>query len=434
MTGMACFASTSFSISKAKYSAYHDDYLTTTNGQEEVYVIDTISSKSSISCVFSGQDSLYNCRWYQFSTSSVYNLSEISNFNVVGDSTWVNGVSIGKGYLVEALDSAGNKIRKYVWLTPHKVVSSVKWQSDTSYCNQLPLIVEPRMTYLSLSDYQMPVRRTLQFTYDVFEMQAGDTIFSKSVSVKSDSLFVITDIPTVNTTFDITEDGYDWKMTTDTFFTTAVNAFPQYSTSDKAENEIDEESGFEHDSEGHVVYYFDGGATFRSSGPLYLDLKSNASPKVDDIQWQIASDSAFTNPYTIYNKPTIFNYKFSEAGTHCIKLIVKNKKSGCDYESAGCFKIVSSALYIPNTFTPNGDGKNDKFKVAYSSIKSYTCRIYNQWGRKIYDSDDITEGWDGKIGSSEAPTGVYFYIITAKGTDGTDYDKKGTLNLLRSAK
>jgi hypothetical protein len=65
-------------------------------------------------------------------------------------------------------------------------------------------------------------------------MQAGDTIFSKSVSVKSDSLFVITDIPTVNTTFDITEDGYDWKMTTDTFFTTAVNAFPQYSTSDKA--------------------------------------------------------------------------------------------------------------------------------------------------------------------------------------------------------
>jgi hypothetical protein len=157
--------------------------------------------------------------------------------------------------------------------------------------------------------------------------------------VKSDSLFVITDIPTVNTTFDITEDGYDWKMTTDTFFTTAVNAFPQYSTSDKAENEIDEESGFEHDSEGHVVCYFDGGATFRSSGPLYLDLKSNASPKVDDIQWQIASDSAFTNPYTIYNKPTIFNYKFSEAGTHCIKLIVKNKKSGCDYESAGCFKI-----------------------------------------------------------------------------------------------
>jgi gliding motility-associated-like protein len=352
----------------------------------------------------------------------------------VGDSTWVNGVSIGNGYLVEASDSAGNKIRKYVWLTPHKVVSSVKWQSDTSYCNQLPLIVEPRMTYLSLSDYQMPVRRTLQFTYDVFEMQAGDTIFSKSVSVKSDSLFVITDIPTVNTTFDITEDGYDWKMTTDTFFTTAVNAFPQYSTSDKAENEIDEESGFEHDSEGHVVYYFDGGATFRSSGPLYLDLKSNASPKVDDIQWQIASDSAFTNPYTIYNKPTIFNYKFSEAGTHCIKLIVKNKKSGCNYESAGCFKIVSSALYIPNTFTPNGDGKNDKFKVAYSSIKSYTCRIYNQWGRKIYDSDDITEGWDGKIGSSEAPTGVYFYIITAKGTDGTDYDKKGTLNLLRSAK
>ena len=111
MTGMACFASTSFSISKAKYSAYHDDYLTTTNGQEEVYVIDTISSKSSISCVFSGQDSLYNCRWSQFSTSSVYNLSEISKFNLVGDSTWVNGVSIGKGYLVEASNSAGNKIQ-----------------------------------------------------------------------------------------------------------------------------------------------------------------------------------------------------------------------------------------------------------------------------------------------------------------------------------
>ena len=111
MTGMACFCIHIFSISKAKYSAYHDDYLTTTNGQEEVYVIDTISSKSSISCVFSGQDSLYNCRWYQFSHLQ-YTICQRSLILMSWGLYLGQWCSIGKSYLVEASILAGNKILK----------------------------------------------------------------------------------------------------------------------------------------------------------------------------------------------------------------------------------------------------------------------------------------------------------------------------------
>jgi gliding motility-associated-like protein len=93
---------------------------------------------------------------------------------------------------------------------------------------------------------------------------------------------------------------------------------------------------------------------------------------------------------------------------------------------------VHSTLTIPNVFTPNGDGKNDKFQVQDTSIASFNCIIFNRWGKLIYEWSDVNNGWDGKTGSgAEAPDGTYFYIITAKGYDNVNYNIHGAVTLLR---
>jgi len=91
-------------------------------------------------------------------------------------------------------------------------------------------------------------------------------------------------------------------------------------------------------------------------------------------------------------------------------------------------------LEVPNVFTPNGDGINDEFRVAYQSLTKFEAWIYNRWGRLVYHWNDPQKGWDGNIGGKKAAEGAYFYVIKAVGSDGIKYLKKGDINLLRGKK
>jgi gliding motility-associated-like protein len=88
--------------------------------------------------------------------------------------------------------------------------------------------------------------------------------------------------------------------------------------------------------------------------------------------------------------------------------------------------LLDCDLTIPNIFTPNGDGKNDEFKITANGIKTYSIVIYNRWGKKEFESDDITKSWTG----SNAHDGTYFYIISAESINGKKFDNKGYLQLL----
>ncbi|NQX96400.1 MAG: gliding motility-associated C-terminal domain-containing protein [Flavobacteriales bacterium] len=91
-----------------------------------------------------------------------------------------------------------------------------------------------------------------------------------------------------------------------------------------------------------------------------------------------------------------------------------------------------SALLIPNVFTPNEDGFNDFFTVDGIGLESVEGEIFNRWGQKMFSWNNVNGGWDGRTTSgSEAPDGTYFFIITAKGVDGTEYFEKGTFSLIR---
>jgi len=85
---------------------------------------------------------------------------------------------------------------------------------------------------------------------------------------------------------------------------------------------------------------------------------------------------------------------------------------------------------IPNVFTPNNDGLNDEFKVMETAVDNFDCKIFNRWGKKIYEWTNPTSGWDGRINQAKAADGVYYYILKF-GNDCGSVEKHGTVTLMR---
>lgn len=88
------------------------------------------------------------------------------------------------------------------------------------------------------------------------------------------------------------------------------------------------------------------------------------------------------------------------------------------------------SIYVPNSFTPNGDGLNESFGAYSESVKSFAMEVYDRWGELVFQSNDIENKWDGKYKGHTAPQGSYVYKITAKSITGKQITKKGSVNLI----
>ncbi|HOZ51112.1 MAG TPA: gliding motility-associated C-terminal domain-containing protein, partial [Chitinophagaceae bacterium] len=92
-------------------------------------------------------------------------------------------------------------------------------------------------------------------------------------------------------------------------------------------------------------------------------------------------------------------------------------------------------LNIPNSFSPNGDGRNDYFlprELLSSGLSSFTMDIYNRWGENIFTTDKIDgRGWDGKYNGIDQPFGVFVYIINAKFNNNISKTFTGNITLIR---
>lgn len=99
--------------------------------------------------------------------------------------------------------------------------------------------------------------------------------------------------------------------------------------------------------------------------------------------------------------------------------------------------ITPSEVFIPNLFSPNNDGHNDKFYVRgstalYTDVHLY---IFSSWGNLLFESngriDNESNGWDGKYKGQAQPTGVYIYVAKLTQPNGTAVTKKGSITLIR---
>lgn len=92
--------------------------------------------------------------------------------------------------------------------------------------------------------------------------------------------------------------------------------------------------------------------------------------------------------------------------------------------------IPEMAFYVPNTFTPNGDGINDTFGIAGEAISDFRIQVFNRWGQLVFESKNANERWDGTYAGQKVPQGVYVYKITAQSPGGQRQNKEGNLNII----
>ena len=92
-------------------------------------------------------------------------------------------------------------------------------------------------------------------------------------------------------------------------------------------------------------------------------------------------------------------------------------------------------FYLPNAFTPNGDGLNDSFGAIpkYDYVRSYNLSIYNRWGQLIFETSNINNGWNGTFQGSPSPAGAYIYRIAYNESGESPVTKtvEGTVMLVR---
>ncbi len=92
---------------------------------------------------------------------------------------------------------------------------------------------------------------------------------------------------------------------------------------------------------------------------------------------------------------------------------------------------IDKKLYIPNAFSPNGDGKNEVWRVR-GTVDIQQIFVYDRWGNKLFEAEGNNRGWDGTSSNGKkVETGVYVYYIEIKGEDGKTIKKKGTVHLMR---
>jgi gliding motility-associated-like protein len=119
-------------------------------------------------------------------------------------------------------------------------------------------------------------------------------------------------------------------------------------------------------------------------------------------------------------------------GEYSVKLTVESQLHCVDSLRIDDIVVEPSALAIPNVFTPNEDGLNDKFMIDKRSLRYVSVVVFSRNGTRVYDfrgEGPILkdwDGWDGNVGntSAKASPGVYYYIIKALGWDDVEYDSK----------
>jgi len=126
------------------------------------------------------------------------------------------------------------------------------------------------------------------------------------------------------------------------------------------------------------------------------------------------------NPIATPKDPTLYHvYGVGENGCRNIDSVYVN----IDYRAN---------LFVPTAFTPNGDGKNDIFKVSNVTFQRLQeFKVYNRWGQEVYSTTDIKAGWDGNWRGQQQDMGVYQYVIKVAFPDGLIETYKGNVTLVR---
>jgi gliding motility-associated-like protein len=122
---------------------------------------------------------------------------------------------------------------------------------------------------------------------------------------------------------------------------------------------------------------------------------------------------------------------YNETDSFTVCLLTTNQFACTDTTCQPVAALINPLLDVPNAFTPGRFGQNSVVKVMGFGILRMDFRIYNRWGKVVFESDDPNIGWDGTFLGTPQPMDVYAYTLEAEFTNGAHVSKKGDITLIR---
>lgn len=152
----------------------------------------------------------------------------------------------------------------------------------------------------------------------------------------------------------------------------------------------------------------------------------NPTNGIVSLYWNFGDNSGSNDFFPVH--------QYSDEGLYTVTLHIVDEH-GCerDYELPDWIKVgINVAMFIPNAFTPDGNGVNDEFFITSRLVTDLEIQIFDRWGKLMYISQDLNFRWLGLDAAGvPAPEGVYVYRIRATAYNGEVLDRAGSITLIR---
>lgn len=151
----------------------------------------------------------------------------------------------------------------------------------------------------------------------------------------------------------------------------------------------------------------------------------NQSSPVVDVFYTLDNDNEIYGPDA--------EYIYETSGVDTIMQVVSDKYGCTDTAYYEIHILGNENVYVPNSFSPNDNGRNDVFFPVYSgssSLINYELFIFNRWGEQLFYSNNLERGWDGTYNGSKVKQGVYVYQLRYRLEDGL-FQKRGHVSVLK---
>jgi len=406
---LICFLFVTF-LSFAQLSSSSGKAYTTFSGVNYVFVFNGINAATTIT--FAGPAT--DLKWYKYGNSTPI-ATGVNSLDQPENAT---------GYVLE--DATGKRISFWVIDYQQYLASISTFDPENNpgiQCDNLKLLINanvPQLSYTTELGQTKIMPRYFTVKYQTQEWKDAWTKIDKTETIELPATQLSVTAPLCNTTFTLSGDQYAEAL--GIISTPFVSSM--YTAVSVKCHIVSVLTTRDIPNEGQTP---SSKAQVNGSSPLDILFSSNGNePTALYYSWSVYQGNKLL--FSTRSEKDL-RYTFIESGDYKVKLEASN--AYCKDSGSIDIKVTTSALQVPNVFTPNGDGKNDEFRVAYQSLASFQCWIFNRWGRKVFFWTDPQKGWDGTIGGKKAAEGPYFYIIKAVGTDGQKFTRKGDINLLR---
>lgn len=425
LIGFVCTLHAQYTVTGGKGTPLlaHDEQLNRikvylVNGMEDVEIRYTSTSPSH--------------EWFRYKNNALTN-SEAIPATQEGTSSVVRNLQEGYGYYVKETENIG--MNQFIWIIDYSKyafdVQNIRVMESSNPCDEIILngnVTMPDLRYYLSDGKSRTLERNIEILYTTMSNRPEENRFVEKdtlITVHTNPFERYYPPPLADTEFTIRGDQFarhfdmEKSASTEMYQAVAVKAIGD--TTFIATEELNQLAGNETNS---------------LSAPAEVLFTAYANePVAVSYNWIIYRKDDPNRKSLVARGLKDINYTFRQYGTYVAMLEVSSRSGivQCTDSSYSVeINIRESDLQVPNVFTPGtSPGQNDEFKVAYKSLISFKGWVFNRWGVELFHWTDPSKGWDGKKNGKYLPPGAYYYIIEAKGSDGTEYKKKGHINIVR---